>query len=344
MKLRPATAEEIERWDELIVANPDGGHIMQSKVWGEFKTKYSWQAQYYVYEAGSRQIATLFLTRKAPGLGTVWYAPKGPGVTSEAQLLEVAKASDALAGLVVKFEPEIDELDVKPENLAKAGLVRAKNVQFKATIIVDLTPGEDELLASFKQKTRYNIRLAAKRGVTVSPVPATEENLHVMYELVKATQDRAGYFVRGREYLFDYWKAEAEAGLGQLFFASFEGKTLAGAYAQVLGSHGWYKDGGSIREHQELMAPYALQWEIMRWLKQRQVESYDMVGVPPRDQLGKGHILDSLFQFKSGFSQDHRDFIGAYDLPLSPKYPLWAKLGERASVAYQSKVKKDYFY
>lgn len=347
MRLRPATEAEIDRWDELVVANPDGGHYMQTKTWAEFKRKHHWEPHYFIFEARDTQIAAVFMSRAAAGFGKIWYVPKGPGVATDQQLAAVAKAVKVYGfnGLMVKFEPELNEDLIKPATLIKAGLNPSKrNTQFKATVIVNLEPSEDEILASFKQKTRYNIRLAARRGVTVEPVPSTDANIDAFYKLLAATQARAGYFLRSLEYTREYIKGLSEAGQGQLFFASFEGQLLAGIFVIQVGSKSWYKDGGSIREHSNVMAPYLLQWEAMKWLKAKEVDSYDMVGVPPRKLMNPDHILYSLYQFKSGFEPEVTEFIGAWDIPLSSKYKLWAAGGERAISAYHSKIHHDYFY
>jgi lipid II:glycine glycyltransferase (peptidoglycan interpeptide bridge formation enzyme) len=142
----------------------------------------------------------------------------------------------------------------------------------------------------------------------------------------------------------DLWQRLAQAGRGQLFFARFEDQVLAGVFATYMGAKSWYKDGGSTREHSNVMAPYLLQWEVMRWLKGRGVTSYDLVGVTPPSQQGKGHILDSLEHFKSGFSQNVVEWIGTYDLPLSGKYKLWRSGGERLAVGYYAKVKHEFLY
>jgi serine/alanine adding enzyme len=75
-----------------------------------------------------------------------------------------------------------------------------------------------------------------------------------------------------------------------------------------------------------------MQWEVMRWLKAHGVESYDMMGVPNRDRVGKGDPRDGLYSFKSKFNPDITEFIGCYDLPLSGwKYRAWRKFGERVA-------------
>ena len=344
-QLRLATEEEIERWDELVVANPDGGHYLQSKAWGQFRSHRGYRPRYYIFENGSTPVAVLFLERRVASFGRLWYASKGPGLTSEAdfeKFTEVLRPA-ASGAFMARLEPTIVQTPDNKLTVARSGLECAKQQILKATIIVDIAPDEETVIASFKQKTRYNIRLAGRHGVAAAPVESSDENLNRMYDLMHVTQQRAGYFLHTREYFIELWKALAAAGHGQLFFASFEGQVLAGVYAVHMGTKGWYKDGGSVREHTNVMAPYLLQWEVMRWLKGQGVTTYDLVGVAPRDQAGH-HIMDSLEHFKLGFSQNIVEFVGTFDLPLKPVYKLWKAGGERVTVAYHARVKKEFLY
>ena len=346
--MREATRSEIGRWDELVIANPDGGHILQTRAWGEFKRAWGWRPSYWIAEAGGRDVAVLFLRRRVPGFGELWYAPKGPGVTDAGALVEVLSDREALSNaFLVKVEPEIEEARANTSEWRAAGLRKAQSdVQMsRATIIVDLDRDEEALLASFKPKTRYNIRLAGRRGVEVAPVEMTDANIATMYSLMAATRERAGFFLRSEKYFRGYWELQAASGQAQLFFASWQGQVLAGVFATFVGTHGWYKDGGSTKEHSELMAPHLLQWEVMRWLRARGVRTYDLVAVPPASQLNESHPLFGLYRFKSGFSEHITEFVGTWDLPLRPRaYTAWERWGERAANTLNRRLHHDLLY
>jgi lipid II:glycine glycyltransferase (peptidoglycan interpeptide bridge formation enzyme) len=346
--LRTATRREIGRWDELVVANPDGGHILQTRAWGEFKRAWGWRPTYWIVEAAGTEVAVLFLRRHIPGFGDLWYAPKGPGVTDADSLPAVlgdhAPMHDAF---LVKLEPEIEQYAAATRSWRAAGLRKAAaDVQIsRATIIVDLDRDEDTLIASFKPKARYNIRLAARRGVEVAAVEMNDANIATMYSLMAATRERAGFFLRSERYFRGYWELQAASGQGQLFFASWQGQVLAGVFATFLGTHGWYKDGGSTKEHSELMAPHLLQWEVMRWLRERGVRTYDLVAVPPSSELNDTHPLFGLYRFKSGFSETITEFVGTWDLPLRPRAcAAWNRWGERAANTLNRRVRHDLLY
>lgn len=345
--MRPATTAEIVAWDELVTANPDGGQILQTRAWGEFKRRHGWKPRFMIHESDDARVAVLFLTRRIPGLGELWYAPKGPGVTEPSALVKLLGDRSALAGaFAIKVEPEI-ETGVEVEPWLRAGLLKApRDVQIsRATIIVDLRPDEEALLASFKPKCRYNIRLAARKGVIVRPVPVDDATVDVMYRLMVATQGRAGFTLRRRQYFEDYWRLQQASGQGQLFLAGLGEEVLAGVFVTTLGRRAWYKDGGSVKRHSELMAPHLLQWEVMRWLRAQGVESYDLVAVPRPVELGPNHPLHGLHRFKSGFSERVTEFVGAWDLPLEHRrYALWNRFGERLAHQWTLRARGDLFY
>jgi lipid II:glycine glycyltransferase (peptidoglycan interpeptide bridge formation enzyme) len=341
--MRLATPEEIARWNELVKANPDGGNVLQCRAFGEVKNRHGWESRYLL----SDQTAILALVRQIPLLGEMWYIPKGPGISGPAEFQDFVKAADGTKAFMIKIDPEILSSLSTPAALAKMGLVRARDVQYNvSTVVVNLRPNEDDILNSFKQKTRYNVRLAMKKGVTVEAVQTTDESIDEMYDLYKTTTKRAGVYLRSKEYFADFWRLHARENTGQMFFAKYEGKILAGAFITFLGSKALYKDGGSIREHTDVQAPYLLQWEIMRWLKAQGVSEYDLHGVPPKDQLDNPqHPLAGLARFKLGFNPEVTEFIGTYDLPLSAwKYRLWQRVGERLAMSYEFRIKKQLFY
>src|SRR5207248_701936 len=128
-----------------------------------FKAKWGWHPNYLIDDSGSKHVAALFLARKIAGLGQLWYSPNGPGIIDPTALPGVLQdRSELRSAFALKVEPNIED-GADTSTWTAAGLVKAAgDVQrTRATIIVDLRPEEDALLASFKPKTRYNIRLAA---------------------------------------------------------------------------------------------------------------------------------------------------------------------------------------
>lgn len=342
--MRPATQQEIERWDELVMANPDGGNVLQLRAFAQTKAKHGWTPKYFVLG----KVAVIVLSRHIPLLGEYWYVPKGPGVTTRKELAVFAAKLPVPRPFAVRIDPERTTDQLSQKQLAALGFVRSpRDIQYNTnTVIIDLRPPEEDILASFKQKTRYNVRLAGKKGVRVEAVPTNQESIDVMYELTRAMTERAGVYLRDKQYFTDFYTEHSATGRGQMFFAKYEGKVLAGAYITYTEHQALYKDGGSVREHPEVQAPYALQWGIMQWLKAQGVVEYDLHGTPPASQIAdQNHPLAGLARFKTGFNQTITEYIGTFDLPVNPvKYLLWKKVFERIANAYEHRVKNRLFY
>jgi lipid II:glycine glycyltransferase (peptidoglycan interpeptide bridge formation enzyme) len=349
MAMRAATEDELARWDELVAANPDGGMALQTRAWGDFKVRWGWEPRRMVYETKSGLVAVQWLVRKAAGQGELWYCPKGPGVTTPADFLEVVRQTReaSLRGVWARFESEVPDDDVPDKGkLRSAGLVRAnRDPGSKSTVFVDLSAGEEAVLAGFNQTARRNIRKAAAAGVSVAPEDATDANLHTMFELMKATEARAHYGLRSEAYFTDYWRSQIAAGEAQLLFARHESSVLAGVFVTFVGKRAWYKDGGSFDIKRELQASYLLQWEVMRWLMARGVTNYDLVGSPNRDAVGTGDARDGLYEFKRKFNPEITEFIGCWDLPLDArKYRLWLRVGERVAARLARRRPERFLY
>ena len=268
-------------------------------------------------------------------------------MTSPADFAQVvAQSKGQLPGVFARFESEVLDDEVRKPDLLELGLVRAnRDPGSKSTVFINLDQSEDDLLASFNQSARRNIRKAQSGGVTVGPVEPTEANLDVMFELMKATEARAKYGLRPKAYFLDYWRAQIKANQAQLLFAQADDEVLAGIFVTFLGKRAWYKDGGSFDKRRELNATYLMQWETMRWLMSRGITNYDMVGVPNRDQIGTGDSRDGLYEFKSKFNPEITEFIGAYDLPGSATaYKLWLKAGERVAGKLASRRPERFLY
>ncbi len=328
MSVRFATQEEIINWNDHINANPDGGNILQGKEFIDQKVTSGWVPRYMFVD----DRAMVAIEKPVILLGKVWYMPKGPSTTSVndlATLLNELKPFARKHGVfTIKIEPELSyETD-----LSSLNLIPTKPVQLNyATVYVDLSPSLDDIMASLHQKGRHAIRRAERDGVTVKAVPATDENCKLMYDLFVETAQGAGFVIRPPEYYKDFYRAYESIGNGQLFFAYFEGKIVAGAFAMVQGNKSMYKDGASIRERTAYGASHLLQWHVMQWAKQNGSLSHDLAGVPPlKDLKDPDHPFSGLARFKTSFNKQATQYVGAFEVPVVRwKAKLWNRLVEK---------------
>lgn len=328
MSTRFATDEEIAAWNEHINANPDGGNILQGKQFIDQKVAGGWIARYLFVN----DRAIVAIERAIPVLGRVWYVPKGPSTTSvddlRSLLGELTPFARSQGVFTIKIEPELEY----QTDLSGLNLIPTLPVQLNyATVYVDLSPTLDDIMANLHQKGRHAIRRAERDGVTVQAVPATDDNCAQMYELFTQTAQGAGFVIRPARYYTDFYRAYESIGTGQLFFAYFEGKVVAGAFAMVQGKKSMYKDGASVRERTAYGASHLLQWHVIQWAKSKGSLSHDLAGVPPiKDLKNPDHPFYGLARFKTSFNKQATQYVGAFEVPVVGwKATLWHRLVEK---------------
>jgi len=344
MIARYATAEEVSRWDSLILQNPDGGNVFSSFEYSEIKKLTKYTPRYVLVG----KVAVTVLEKATPPLGKLWYLPKGPGVQSTKQLFDLLSALKPLARkagvFAIRIESELDRSS--GATLERHGLKKAAAIiPNPSTITIALEAPLDDILMGLPQKGRHAIRRAERDGVTVEAITVTEKNAKKMYQLLAETAE--GQFgIRSYNYYKTFWQTFESAGYGQLFFAYFEGKVVAGAYAMVFGSKSTYKDGASVRKRTAYGASHLLQWHVIEWAKSQGALVHDFCGSPPTDEIGNpDHPHYGVGLFKLSFSKNVVDFIGCYDYVLSvTRHKAWKKLGERIHRRLYFNRTKDYYY
>jgi lipid II:glycine glycyltransferase (peptidoglycan interpeptide bridge formation enzyme) len=308
-------------WNSFVASSPSG-HILQSWEWGEIKEQSGQQALRLVLVDGDRiwAAAQVLIRSFAAGLGRVGYVPKGPALDyADSRLLD--HLIDALQTLAreervvsLKVEPEIAEPSPVAGQLLRWGLEPSPPVQMRSTIWVDLTGSEEDILGRQKQKTRYNTRLAERKGVTV--VSGSLAQIDAWYDMYEVTARRDGFSIHSRDYYRTVLEILGRVGMAQLLLALHDGDVLAGIIVFAFGSRAQYMYGASSNEKRNLMAPYLLQWRGMQWAKERGCTIYDLWGIP--DRLEETEDLWGVYRHKRGYGGEIVRYIGAFDLVQSP--------------------------
>ena len=330
MDIRFAADAEITTWDAKVLSNPDGGNVFQGEEFADQKKMSGWTPRFLV--AGN--LAITVLEKSVFGLGKFWYIPKGPGVSDETQLdgllPELKKFANKQGVFAVKIEPEILKTNASITHLIESGLLPVTPIQPNfSTVLLDLSPNAETIIANLNQTSRHAIRRAEREGVTVEEVEADNVSCQKFYEMLSDTA--AGSFhIRPYDYYYKFWRRYADAGLGQLFFAYHNDKLIAGAFAMVFGEKSTYKDGASVREKTVYGASHLLQLYVMQWAKRQGSKKHDLCGSPPNDQIGnKNHPHYGIGLFKTSFNKQVTDYVGAFDLVVKPtKYKWWKRIGE----------------
>jgi lipid II:glycine glycyltransferase (peptidoglycan interpeptide bridge formation enzyme) len=217
----------------------------------------------------------------------------------------------------------------------------SETLQPRSTILIDLSAEEEVMLGRMKQKTRYNIGRAARKGVTVHA--GTESDLLAFYQLMKVTSGRKGFLINEEGHYRRAWELFASRDMVRLFLSTYEDQLLDGMMVFTMGKWAWALYAGSSYQHRNLMSNYLLHWEAMRWAKERGCIFYDMWGIPDevgeaaaagrKVELGKGGLW-GVYRFKSGFGGRVIRYVGAYDFVYSPiahwlATRIWPRLPDR---------------
>lgn len=343
MAIRFASDDEVKNWNEHILSNPDGGNFVQGHEFAEQKKLAGWEIRYVFAD----DIAITLLEKPIPGFGKVWYAPKGPGVTTRNDLSRIIRPLADFARkegvFTIKIEPEIPH----SVSLAPLDLHKTRPIQYNyATVLIDLSKDLDTILENLPQKGRHAIRRAERDGVTIEKVPASDQNCEIMYRLFRETAQGAHFSIRPPEYYKTFYQRYETAGLGQLFFAKFEGQIVAGAFAICFGKKSTYKDGASIRKRTAYGASHLLQWHVIQWAKENGSTLHDLCGAPPIvHSKNPHHPFYGIGLFKTSFNKEITEYVGAYEIPVDPiKSQLWTRFFEKALRRVYYKLRHESYY
>lgn len=318
-------------WDDLVAAS--GGHLLQCWAWGELKARFGWRVRRLAVERAAAQV----LFRSLPGgLGSIAYVPKGPLVdfgdepAVRSLLATIEPQARRQRAVCLKIEPDLADDAAHTERLRALGFRPSPQpVQPRRTLLVDVDAEPDELLARMKSKTRYNVRLAGRKGVTVRP--GDEADLPAFYRLMAHTAERDGFGIHTRAYYETAHRLFVPGGQGCLLLAEYEGQLLAGLVAFACGDTAIYMYGASSDEERNRMPTYLLQWEAIRWARARGCRTYDLWGVPDADEetleaafTERSDGLWGVYRFKRGFGGRLVRTTGAWDLVYAPlRYRLY---------------------
>jgi peptidoglycan pentaglycine glycine transferase (the first glycine) len=317
-------------WDACLRELP-GGHVLQSSTWGAFKAAFGWRCRRLVVEDGGRIVAGAQCLFRPLPIGCIGYVPKGPVFNPqrpdhlEALLPALHDLARQAGAIFLKIEPPFDDCpDGHDLWTAHGFLPGVSTVQPRTTIVLDIAPDPDAILAQMKQKWRYNIRLAARKGVTVRP--ATEADLPAFYRLMQVTGQRDGFAIHTAAYYAEAWRRLSGAGLAELLLAEYDGELLGGLFVTAFGRAATYMYGASSDRYRNLMPNHLLQWEAIQWARERGCVEYDFWGIPDEvaseePDPGEPSATDGLwgvYQFKQGFGGQVVRWLGAFDYVYRP--------------------------
>lgn len=347
----PLTTQPItssDEWNTLLRSLPYA-HILQTWEWGEFKrVTTGWQPSRLAFYRGDSVVALASVGVRSIGPLKVMYAPKGPVFADDdlgtwgAVIVELERWARSRGAIWLKIDPDIvvgtgiptdpDAADAA-RGMALAGILRSRGwrfsadqVQFRNSIVIDLTQSEDTLLAAMSQNTRRKVRIAEREGVRVRS--GTLDDLPLLYDLYRVTGERDDFLIRPFDYYLEAWRRFIAAGLARPLIAEVDRRAVAHVILFHFGRKCWYFYGASANEARDKMPNYLLQWEAMRWAKAQGYARYDMWGAP--NDFVESDPLWGVYNFKRGFRGIVTRHIGAWDYaPFPPLYLAYSELMPR---------------
>jgi peptidoglycan pentaglycine glycine transferase (the first glycine) len=269
-------------------------------------------------------------------------APLREKVIEDLQIL--ARQSGAI---FIKMDPDVhlgDGIPGQPESQEDpTGLVVTANlkergwhfsdeqIQFRNTVLIDLSPSEEEILARMKQKTRYNIRLAERKGVSIRV--GTPADWGLLYRMYAETSLRDRFVIRDEDYYrttWDTFSSNPPSPAGNVptvepLIAEVAGEPVAAVLVYRFACKAWYLSGMSVDTHREKMPNYLLQWEAIRRAKAAGCTVYDLWGAP--EVFNEMDPLWGVFRFKEGLGGKVVRTLGAWDYPTRPLiYRLYTQI------------------
>jgi lipid II:glycine glycyltransferase (peptidoglycan interpeptide bridge formation enzyme) len=343
---QPITSHD--EWNTLLRPLPYA-HILQTWEWGEFKrVTTGWQPTRLAFYRGGALAALASVGVRSVGPLQVMYSPKGPVFAEDdlgvwgAVITELERWARGKGAIWLKIDPDIvvgtgipadpNARDDAPGATLQAMLrgqgwrFSSDQVQFRNSIVIDLTQPEDALLAAMSQNTRRKVRIAEREGVRVRA--GTLDDLPLLYDLYRVTGERDDFLIRPFAYYQGAWRRFIAAGLAHPLLAEVEGKAVAHVILFHFGRKCWYFYGASANEARDKMPNYLLQWEAMRWAKAQGYALYDMWGAP--NEFVESDPLWGVYNFKRGFRGVITRHIGAWDYaPFPPLYAAYTELMPR---------------
>ena len=295
-----------------FVSQQKYSQFLQSSSWSNLQEELGNKVWRIAHLEGESILGSaLVIEKKLPFNLTYLYMPRGPIISDQAQdknkivklllkgVRDISLQTEKRQEVFFRFET-LDEFDLENVRLVKS-------VQPAHTLFLDLTKSEEELLVEVHHKTRYNIKLAKKKGVQIKKVEDLNKAIEIFNKLIKETSVRDKFTPHSKDYYQKILKI-----LGNnvcLWVAEYENTILATNIIVNFGDTVTYLHGASSNEHRNLMAPHLLQWEQIKWAQENGFKVYDFWGISESDARWAGFT-----RFKKGFGGQEKNFPGTFDL------------------------------
>ena len=330
-------AAQVAEYEAFVQSCPKC-NFSQSTMWARVKTDWNFEAVIVRDENGNIEGTMGVLVRQVPVFkATMLYSPRGPvcDIHNKDVMRRLKEGVDALAkkhgAYIYKIDPDVKSDDEEfwaiCKDLGFTMPVDSKNFEgiqprYVFRLYLD-GRNDEELLASFHQKTRYNIRVALKKGVEVK-IEGTDK-VEDFYNIMLETGIRDNFVIRNAAYFKRLLESLGDH--ARLYMAYLDGKAIAGTIAIWYGDKVWYLYGASSDSYRNVMPNYLLQYEMIKWAVEKNCRVYDFRGVS--GDISEDNPLYGLYRFKKGFNGEFTEFIGEMSIVYRPAFNKFLKFAEK---------------
>ena len=329
-----------KEYKEFLEKN-EKGHYAQGLEWARIKSDWKNEVIIVRDEKDKIKASLSLLIRKLPYINShLMYAPRGPvcDIDDEESFKKLIEEADKLAkkynAFMLKMDPDILASNEKFKKMSrKNGFIVEEKVKDVETLLqpryvfrLDLKgKTEEEVFQSFHSKTRYNIRLATKKGVIIKE--GTREDLKDFHRIMEVTGKRDDFMIRPLSYFEKMYDELAPEHLKLMMAYTPEGEPISGIIDIIYGNKIWYLYGASSNEHRNLMPNYLLQWNMIKYSIEQKKDMYDFRGVV--GVVDESHPQYGLYRFKQGFNAEFTEFIGELYINYKPFTNKMFKISEK---------------
>lgn len=320
MQASEAVFSEETRWDGFVAQSPLRS-FLQTWTWGKLQEEIHAPFWRLVVEDKGKIIAVALVLERSLRLGYSWlYIPRGPifleGISEnerDAAWIALEEKLKSLADERGSFFVRIDPLF---QTFSRHGWQKAsREVQPQHTLMLSLAPSEEELLAAMHPKTRYNIRVAERKGVQVR-FSNDVQDVHAFLATSRSVTARNGFSYHPDEYYCGIIETLGKNGMAELAIAEVGGKAVAVHIMIYADGIATYAHGASMNKYRSYMAPALLYWKTILRAREKEMKLYDFFGVAP-EHAADDHPWAGITRMKTGFGGTRVSYCGAYDLVLN---------------------------
>jgi len=317
-----SVVENEKEWDSKALLC-EGNSYLQSWKWGEMLVKSGQKVERILFEKNNSFVLAQVVVKSLPFGWQYFFCPKGSlffGNDANEIFHEAVKYLASRGIIFLRFEPrEIFKLnDFK--------IKKAKEINPSATLVLDISPTEEKLLSDMHSKTRYNLRVAQRSGLSVD----NKKDFGCFWNLLQKTGARDNFILHPEK---NYRSVMDSDAVEQITIRDAEGKPIASGGFIGFGERYYYLYGALDYEKRNLMAPYLLQWSAILRAKKLGYKYYDFFGIAPGGYIERQYTYDEsheyagITKFKLGFGGVAKQSPGTFDLIISPtKYNIYGWL------------------